>query len=413
MKSKQDNTTAGSTHKSRAVKYLVALLLMVIIVVVVSVIYKQSRGKSASVTETDVAEDKVPVVTRLPTVRDFNLSVFVQGNIEAKNWALVSPRISGTIEAIFVDEGDDVVGGQTKLFEIDKIKLEKALEIRGYELSVAACAVRESQANLERIEADFHKAELDYNRFTRLFEKGAVTADALEQQESRYKQTQALLKHAQSVVDLSVERHKQAQSALAIAKKDLTDAAVTAPINGKISSRFKEPGEMGEPGKAVVRIDDTSIVEVSAYLPAQNYNDVVAGLTKMNIGVAGVDVNELVISYKSPTINPKLRTFEIKSVIENPPEGVVPGAMAQIEVVLLSRTAIGVPSAAIQQRGGHNVIFIVKDNISHQVIVQPGIETNGWVEIREGEVNEEAAVVTMGQYMIEEGTRVAVQKEGK
>ena len=74
---------------------------------------------------------------------------------------------------------------------------------------------------------------------------------------------------------------------------------------------------------------------------------------------------------------------------------------------------MGVPSGAIQQRGGHDVVFVVKDNISHQVTVQTGIETDGWTEIREGEVNEQAAVVTMGQYMVEEGTRVTVQKEGQ
>jgi multidrug efflux pump subunit AcrA (membrane-fusion protein) len=99
--------------------------------------------------------------------------------------------------------------------------------------------------------------------------------------------------------------------------------------------------------------------------------------------------------------------------LTDPPEGVTPGAMAQISVILEGRKNLGVPSVAIQQRAGHNVVFVVRDNISHQVTVKPGIEMGAWTEIREGEVNEETAVVTMGQYMIEEGTHVAVQKEQK
>ena len=411
MKSKQDNAAAESRQKSRAGKYLVGLLVIIIIMVIVLVIYKQSHDQSVSAADTDKTGRVVTVVTSSPVVRDFRQSLVTQGNIEAKNWALVTPRIEGTIEAIFVDEGDSVVGGRTRLFEVDKIKLEKALEIRRYELSVAACAVRESEANLERVEADFHKAELDYNRFVRLFEKEAVTADALEQQESRYKQTQAMLKHAKSVVDLSIERHKQAQAALAIAEKDLADAVITSPINGKISSRFKEPGEMGEPGKPVVRIDDTSVVEVSAYLSAQNYNNVIVGRTRMNISVSGVDVNELVISYKSPTINPMLRTFEVKSVIENPPEGVVPGAMAQIEVVLQSRRGLGVPSSAVQQRHGDNVVFVVRDGVCHEVTVNPGFENDGWTEILDSTLTEQMSVVTMGQNLAEEGLPVSTEKE--
>jgi multidrug efflux pump subunit AcrA (membrane-fusion protein) len=168
---------------------------------------------------------------------------------------------------------------------------------------------------------------------------------------------------------------------------------------------------MGNPGIPVLRIDDTTVVEVAAFLPAQYYPDVVFGQTLMTIRVAGIDVGRHAISYKSPTINPKLRTFEVKCLLSNPPEGVAPGAMAQIHVILESRNALGVPSGAIQQRGGHNVVFTVKDHIAHQVIIQPGIEMNGWTEIREGDVSEETAVVTMGQYMIEEGTHVAVQKE--
>jgi len=108
-----------------------------------------------------------------------------------------------------------------------------------------------------------------------------------------------------------------------------------------------------------------------------------------------------------------LRTFEIKSLLTELPEAVAPGAMAQIIVILEAKQGLGVPSTAIQQRSGHNVVFTVKDNISHQVTVEPGIEMDGWTEIGKGQVNEGTDIVTMGQYMIEEGTQVSVQKEAK
>jgi RND family efflux transporter MFP subunit len=226
-------------------------------------------------------------------------------------------------------------------------------------------------------------------------------------------QLQAAEKLSQALVNLAAAQEDQAKASLTIAQKNLADATIVAPISGKVSARLLEPGEMGSPGIPVLRIDDTTVVEVAAFLPAQYYPDVVSGQTLMTIQVVGIDVGRHTITYKSPTINPKLRTFEVKCLLTNPPEGVAPGAMAQINVILESRKALGVPSAAIQQRSGHNVVFVVKDHISHQVIIQPGIEMDGWTEIREGDVTEEVAVVTMGQYMIEEGTRVAVQKEGR
>jgi RND family efflux transporter MFP subunit len=214
-------------------------------------------------------------------------------------------------------------------------------------------------------------------------------------------------------LNLAAAKQEQARASLAIAEKNLADATIYAPISGKVSSRMLEPGEMGNPGMPVLRIDDTTVVEVAAFLPAQYYADITSGQTSMKIQVGGIDIGQHAITYKSPTIHPKLRTFEIKCLLTNPPQAVAPGAMAQVSVILESRKGLGVPSAAIQQRGGNSVIFTVKDNVSHQVTIQPGIEMEGWTEIREAQFSENTPVVTMGQYLIEEGTPVVVQKEGE
>jgi len=387
---------------------IIGALLLVIFVAIVGHFL---RSNNVSDTDESLTERRIPVVLTPAAVRTFEQRVVLQGNLEAKEFAMVSPRIPGTIEAIFVDEGDSVIANETKLFQTDALRLKKTVEINKHELAVAHFEKREKTANLEKIEADLHKTELDYNRYKRLFEKQAVTADAFEQQESRYKQILALRKHAQAQVDLSAEKERQANAALAISEKDLADTIVYAPISGKISRRLQEPGEMGQPGQPVVRIDDTSVIEVSAYLPAQYYSKIIPDETGMNIEVSGIDVGQQVVSYKSPTIDHRLRTFEVKCVLRNPPAGVVPGAMAQIAMILESRKGLGVPSAAIQQRGGRSVVFVATHGISHQVLVKIGLETRGWTEIIDSDLVEGTSVVTMGQYMIDEGTLVSVHKE--
>jgi RND family efflux transporter MFP subunit len=266
---------------------------------------------------------------------------------------------------------------------------------------------------LEKTRADFHKAELDYGRFQRLLEQKAVTADAFEQQQSRYEQLTAAVKLADAQMDLTAAQEEQAKAALAIAEKNLADATIHAPISGTVSERLKEPGEMGNPGEPVLRIDDTTVVEVAAFLPAQYYAQVRPGQTAMRIQIAGVDPGVQTVTYKSPTIDARLRAFEVKCVLTNPAEGITPGAMAEIVVVLDRREGLGIPSGAIQQRGGRTVAFVVRDGTAHQVPVTTGIETDGWTEIREGNIAENAAVVTMGQYMVEDGTPVSIQPEEK
>jgi len=386
-------------------RYIAGLSAIIFILILATLL--KSRGDTP---DKSLVNRRIPVVLTPATLQIFEQRVVVQGNTEAKKFAIVSPRIPGTIEAVFVDEGDSVITNETKLFQTDAMKLKKTVEIKKHELAVAQCERREKLANLEKTEADLHKTELDYNRFKRLFEKQAVTADALEQQESRYKQILAFRKYAQAQVDLSAEKEHQADAALAISEKDLADAIVYAPITGKISRRFQEPGEMGQPGQPVVRIDDTSVVEVSAYLPAQYYSKIIPGQTGMNIEVSGIDIGQQIVSYKSPTINPKLRTFEIKCIIKNPPQGVVPGAIAQIEVVLESRKGLGVPAVAIQKRNYQSVVFVIKNDTAHMISVKTGLENDGWTEIVDGDLVENTPVVSMGQTMVEEGTLVSVQK---
>ena len=406
------DTQSGKSHPVR--KVLVGVVVVVCLGAGAFLLYQQkSRADQTAATEPQSERLRTNVVATPASVRDFERVLAVQGNLKSKNFAMVSPRVPGTIERIFVEEGDPVVAGQTKLFATDAANLAKSMQIKEHATIVAQSASREAAANLERVTVDLEKAELDYNRFMRLREKEAVTADAFEQQQSRYRQLQAARKLAEAQVELAAAREAQSKAELAIAEKDLADAVVVAPIDGKVSLRLQEPGEMGSPGQPVVRIDDTSVVDVVAFLPSQYYGVVAPGRTEMRVEASGVDVGRQIISYRSPTIHPRLRTFEIKSVLENPPEGVTSGAIAQIAVVLEARRGLGVPSESIQQRGGRSVVFVVENDTARQVPVTTGIESDGWTEIREGDLKEGAAVITMGQSMVEAGMPVVVQQEEK
>ncbi len=411
--------TANPKNETRSAKAgKVAISLMVIVGVGAGfyLLYQhraQAQDKDSTAPEPAQQAQKAAVVTTPAAIRDFERSLTVQGNVEAKRYAMVAPRIPGLIETIHVDEGDPVTAGQTKLFETDAVSLEKGVEIARQNLKVTQAAERQAKANLEKVKVDFNKAKLDYERFQRLFEKKAVTADAFEQQQSRYEQLKAAITLAEAQVDLATAQTEQAAASLGISEKDLTDASVVAPINGTVSVRFMEPGEMGDPGMSVIRIDDTSVVEIAASLPAQYYASVIPSQTAIRMQVSGIDLGNHVVTYKSPTINPKLRVFEIKCLIENPPAGVAPGAMADIVVVLETRRGLGVPSRALQERGDRSVVFIVEGNIAQQKPITAGLETNGWTELVDPDLTEGAAVITMGQYMVEQGTPVSVLQEAK
>lgn len=399
---------------NKAGKAAIGLMAIVCIGATAYLLYQhKARAQDAPASEPAEQVQRIPVVTTPAVTRDFERSLIVQGNVEAKRYAMVSPRISGVLDGVAVDEGDAVTAGETVLFTTDAVALEKSVQIARHNLTVAQCARRQAQANLQKVNVDLNKARLDFERFERLYEKKAVTTDALEQQQSRHEQLSAAATLATAQVDLAAAQADQAAAALAIAEKDLADATIVAPINGTVSARLQEPGESGNPGMPVVRIDDTSVVEIAAFLPAQYYASIVPGQTPVRMQVAGIDLGSRVVTYKSPTIDPRLRVFAIKCLLENRPQGVAPGAMADIAVILQTRRGLGVPARAIQQRRGLSVVFVVENNVARQQAVTTGLESDGWVELVQADLPEGAAVVTMGQYMVEQGTAVSVQQEAR
>jgi RND family efflux transporter MFP subunit len=386
-------------------------IVAVIGVMIWAFIFRTGKKGMAENAKNKVSEEeRIPVVTTPVCIREFVERLRVQGTLEARHFAVVSARVPGTIERIFVDEGDHVISEKTRLFQIDALRLKRNVEKEEQEVSVSKYARIEAEANLDRVQADFYKAEIDYERFKRLLQKKAITPEAMESQEFRYRQSEAMLRYARTSVDLAKEKEKKAEATLAIARKDLRDALIYAPITGRISQKIRETGEMAQPGQPVLRIDDPAVIEVSAYLPAEYYDRIIPGEIPMYIKVYGNESRDRVVSYKSPFIHPQLRSFEVKCLIKDPPENFVPGALAEIAILLEMREGLGVPSDAIQIRGGRSVVFTIQDQTARMIEVSTGLETDVWTEIRDSKLIENTPIVTMGQFLLNDGTAVRIQR---
>jgi len=351
---------------------------------------------------------QVPVAVTPAQERTFEERLTAQGTLLAKNYAMVAPRVDGILTDMFVEEGDRVEKDKTPLFQIDKVVLTQAYEIAQQDMAVAECARVDGEAQVIAAQAQHDKMKLDYDRFTRLLEQKAITPDAMEQMDAGYTVAKAQLNRAKTAVRLYAEQEKKAVAAAEIAKKRLDDSLVLSPIDGFISYRGKKPGEFAGAGVPIVRVADTSVLEVSVFIPAESYPRLKAGETRLRATANGIDLGTLPVSYKSPEIQDQLRTFEIKCVVETPPEGVAPGAMVQVETVLQTRAGVGVPQDVIQTRDGKKLAFIVDGDAAKAVEVETGLTTDGWTEILNGGLPAGAKVIVKGYNLVSDGSPVKV-----
>ena len=397
----------NTKYRMRTMKRTVETLPLVLIALAATFTAGCGRGKGDAV-EQQAEETRISVRTQAVRQRDFERRLVVQGTIEAKVFANVAARVGGNLDQIWVDEGDTVKAGETQLFQIDPVARENAVMSAEQDLAVARASLNVAVASEQKAVAEGRKAGLDFARYERLHKDGKVSDHEFESADTLNQQAQAGVAVAAAQVALAGSQVTQAEAALAIARKNLSDTLALAPLSGVVSQRKAEPGEQMAVGDRILTIVNLASVEVAAFVPAAYYGDIVVGETSFRLKVDGSEIGTFVVTQRSPTINPTLRTFEIKGSLASAAGSVVPGSMAEVTLVFEKRMAIGVPTESVLQRGGRMIVFVVRDGRAHQVEVQTGLQNESCVEILQGlETGEQA--VTEGQTLLRDGVAVTVQ----
>lgn len=389
-------------HRRTAIKVGAALLVTALAALA---IHFSGNEPGALALNAPAAQSRPPTIVLLTESRDmkFNESISSDGTIKARYYSLVSPRINGIIDDIYVREGHAVKHNETKLFQVDSEKLQQAVDHSEQSLVIAKSTLDEKKASLVKAKADLRQAEKDFVRTKSLYEQKVVPLSEYEIDETKVIQLKAQLKVAETNVTLAEQNVTLADISLAMAKKDLRDSVMHSPIDGIVSARYSEPGEMGSTGKAILRIDDTKQLKAVAYLPGQFYPRIATGASIAEVSVLGKRIGDFPVTYKSPAIDSALRTFEIWADIPGDGAYAVPGAQCVIRVILRESQGVGVPRDAIQYRDSKYWIFIPDAGAAKMVEVTPGLETDGWTELLDSPIKAGDKVITQGQFLLEDG----------
>lgn len=291
----------------------------------------------------------------LRTVEDFYAADAV---VEAVRQATVSAQIAGTITHLYVDAGDRVKRGQV-LARIDT---------READAQVAA-----SRAGVAQAEAAAVQAKLNYERTKSLVAQNFVSQAALDKADADYKAALAALEAA------------RAGTAQAVTARSF--AELRAPIDGVVSQRLMEVGELATPGKPVLALHDPTTLRAVGSLP-QFVLPRTATVRKANVELSAV---RQIVAAKQVTVlpaaDPRLLSTLIRAELPSDlPPGVVPGTAAKIRVPLGDARKLVIPADALIRRGELTAVYVISaDGIAQlrQVRVGPTFE-GGVVEVLAG-----------------------------
>lgn len=292
-------------------------------------------------------------------LREVTDTYAADGVIEAVRQATVSSQIAGTVTRFFVDAGDPVKAGQV-LAHIDTRETDAQVAI--------------NRAQVAQAEAQLSQARLNLERTQQLLAKNFVSQAALDK-------AQADTAAAQAAVAAARAGTSQAVTARSFAE-------LRSPIDGVVSRRLMETGELAQPGSQVIAVHDPRSLRAVGAIPQFVLPRVgVGSLKDVRVVIPGMAQSIPATSAQVlPAADPNLLSTQIRAELPREPQSLVPGTAAKILVPLGKARRLVVPAVAIVQRGEVTAVQVIGARGQPQLRqIRIGQATgDGWVEVLAG-----------------------------
>ena len=317
------------------------------------------------------------------------------GYVTARRLSTVSSKVSGKVMEVLVEEGMKVEAGQV-LARLDSSNAEKSLELAMAQLESARKALDETKANLDRAESEVRRA-------SQLAAEKLVTSSELERVEAEAKSFKARL--AKQTADITVAEHE-----VAVWRQQRDDTIIRAPFAGVVTSKNAQPGEMISPMSAggftrtgICTIVDMSSLEIEVDVSESYINRVEPGrpveATLDSYPEWKIPAKVIAII---PTADRQKATVKVRVGFEKLDPRVLPdmgvkvafqsGSQSAVEAPSDSRSIV-VPKAAVRQRDGRDVVWVVRDGRVERRAVIVGVSRDDQVSIAAGLSGGERVVV--------------------
>jgi RND family efflux transporter MFP subunit len=263
--------------------------------------------------------------------------------------------------------------------------------------------VPENVPEVRAARAGLDLAEKNLQRYERLVESGDVSRAIYDQQKSQRDQAaeqyQALIHQAQqnyAAVANSQAAVDAAQTSLSLAKRNLTYTVVTAPMAGYVSDRPADIGEYISPQQKVATIVSLNPLRVRIDIPEQAIPQVHMG-ESVSVTVSAYPGKNFAghVARVSPSVTASSRTLTVEADVDNGGGELKPGQFATIRILLpQSQAAVLVPQRALRTISGATYVFVVKNGIAQQRLVQTGQTESDLLELTSGVAADEIVAVS-------------------
>ena len=404
--------------------------------------------------------------------RDISEEIEILGQVVFHEKVNMSSKVNGRLEKMYIQEGKRVYRGQL-LAQIERLPLEIKLKQQLAELEIARRSHDLARAKYEnalkaidiklksivKAEAEFEDKRVSYGNMNRilknkmvLFKAGGISESDLESLKANHKTSHTRYLLAQSDLDIQrigfrdadikaegypvpkdrkrrmeiirhintkVERAEleasrskvfQMEKSVESTRILLRETSIRSPINGLVAFKNMEAGEMVKDDSIIA-----TLVDISRVFIAMNVNE--GDITRVRPGQHVIFTVDAIgdTSFKgridriTPVLDTKTRTIEVKAIVDNPGNRLLPGMFVRARIVVDSAVRLVIPLASLVKKdGSRGEVYLVKKDILFRQGVELGNEYRTDVEIVRG--------LQPGDTIVSKGTNLAhpgMQREMK
>jgi len=301
----------------------------------------------------------------------FNSYIEAQANLKTRKNVLILPEFQGTLEQIFVDEGQNVQKGKL-LAEINDSGLKEQLE----QLTIQANFAKENFERTERLWNNNIGSEIQFLKSKTDFES------------------------SQKMVEQMKDR--------------LAKTKIYAPFDGEVDEIISNQGSNLIPGVSqILRLVNLDKIYAEAFVSEKYISFIDEGTEAIvHVPLLGKEINSKIIQTGN-FINPSNRTFRIEVPVENIDNKIKQNLDAKIKINIYSKKdAVVIPLRIVREdASGKKFVYVMNKDIKEggyitvKTFISLGNKNNTDVEIIEG-LKIGDMLVLEGASIVEDSQRV-------
>ncbi len=345
-----------------------------------------------------------PTPVAVVVQRDFVQTVVASGRIESPHRVEVGVQLTGTVQAVPVQEGQNVSAGQV-LIQLEDAELRASLRQAELAVSQAQAKLRQlrevqapvAEQTLSQAQANQEAATRGLQRTQNLFDQGFLGQAALDEAQRAEHVARAQRKVAQQQLnsaraggsDMAATESAllQAQAGAELAAARLRYAKVLAPAAGSLIARQVEPGDVVQPGKVLMVLSPAGETQLVVQIDEKHLNLLHLGQEAWVSADAYPDQRfAATLVYINPGVDAQRGSVEVKLRVTQPPTYLKQDMTVSVDIAVAQRSqAVLVPTEAVHDLDtlAPWVLKVVQGQ-ALRTPVQLGLRSQGLSEVLQG-----------------------------